>query len=146
MAGDWMSTARLRAMLLAGMSYNDIADANWRETGWKPSKAAVMRARERLGIPGRRASHADLLPWHLLPEHRRSRLRYMLEAESRRRQGAKLTETDRSLVATLVDLLFGRNVSLVVCYSPSIGFYLVERDETDTDIVRLPASQKVNAD
>lgn len=137
-SGPWMSTAKLRALFNAGLTYDEIAEANERSTGWRPTRSGVARKYERLGYPPRHASHTDLIPWRISPEHNKSRIRYMLQAESRKRQGAELSESDRVLVGLLQDLLFGRGRFLVVGYDPKIGFYLTDRSDDDEDIIRAP--------
>lgn len=139
-----MSTAKLRALFSAGLTYDEIAERNERVTGWRPTRAGVARKFERLGFPPRHASHHDLLPWRIAPEHAKDRLRYMLQAESRKRQGMELSESDKTLVSLLFDLLFGQRGGkmLVVGYDRKIGFYLTERTDEDEDIVRAPKARE----
>lgn len=134
--GNWMTSAKLRALFASGLTYDEIAEANERSEGWKPSRAAVKRKYEALGMPPRRASHRDLLPWKIRPEHSDSLIRHMLQAESRGRQHKPLTETDRKLTARLHELLFGRGTLMVVTYHPEVGFALVLREDSDEDIIR----------
>lgn len=138
--GRWMSAAKLRALFKAGKSYDDIAEANYRSEGWKPSRSAVLRKYQAMGMPPRNASHSDLIPWNVRPEHNDSRLRHMLQAESRRRQKRALSETDKKLVQMLDSMLFNRGKLMVVAYSPDIGFVLADREDTDDDIIRQPES------
>ena len=137
-SGPWMSTAKLRALFNAGLTYDEIAEANERSEGWRPTRAGVARKFERLGFPPRNSSHSDLIPWKIAPAHNHDRFRYMLQAESRKRQGGELSESDRVLVSMLHDLLFGRGRFLVVGYDRKIGFYLTDRTDADDDIVRRP--------
>jgi hypothetical protein len=141
-AGPWMSTAKLRSLFAAGLTYDEIAEANERSEGWRPTRAGVARKFERLGFPPRNASHADLIPWRIRPEHRKDRIGYMLQAESRKRQGLPLSESDLTLVSLLHDLLFGRGRFLVVGYDPKIGFYLADRSDEDEDIIRSPKARE----
>lgn len=143
-----MSTAKLRQLFADDWTYDEIAAENERQTGWRPSRAWVMRKREAMGFPARRLAHANLLPWTVLPEHNESRFRYMLQAESRKRQGVALSGRDQREVALLHDLLYGRTagadgtgMALVVGYDPRIGFHLLDRKETDTDIIREPGTR-----
>jgi hypothetical protein len=137
-SGPWMSTAKLRSLWVAGLTYEEIAEANERATGWKPTRSGVARKLERLDFPPRNVSHADLIPWKIAPEHSKDRIRYMLMAEGRKRAGADLSDSDRTLVSLLHDLLFGRGRFLVVGYSPEVGFYLTDRKDEDEDIIRMP--------
>ena len=136
--GKWMTSAKLRALFSSNLTYDEIAAINGRSEGWTPSRAAVMRKREALGVTERRASHRDLLPWKIQPEHNSSEFRHMLQAESRARKGAKLSDTDRKLTALLHERLFGRGKLMVVGYHKDIGFYLIEREDCDEDIIRAP--------
>jgi hypothetical protein len=131
-----MTSAKLRALFASGRTYDEIAEANERSEGWKPSRAAVLRKYEAMGMPPRRASHRDLLPWKLRPEHADSVVRHMLQAESRARQHKALSETDRKLIRRLNELLFGRGTLMVVTYHPEVGFAFVLREDADEDIVR----------
>jgi hypothetical protein len=140
-SGPWIATAKLRALFNAGLTYEEIADANERATGWRPQRSGVAKKFERLGFPPRHASHVDLIPWKIAPEHTKDRFRYMLQAEGRKRQGAELSDSDRTLVSLLHDLLFGRGRFLVVGYDRKIGFYLSDRTDDDADIVRLPEKE-----
>lgn len=135
-----MTSAKLRALFSSGLTYDEIAVINERSEGWKPSRAAVMRKYEALGMPPRRASHRDLIPWRISAEHSDSVVRHMLQAESRSRQHKPLSDTDRKLVQRLHELLFGRGTLMVVTYHPEIGFAFVLREDSDEDIVRPGAA------
>lgn len=133
-----MTSAKLRALFSAGLTYDEIAEVNERSEGWKPSRSAVLRKYQDLGMPPRRASHQDLLPWRIALEHESSLVRHMLEAESRSRQHRALSPTDKKLVARLHETLFGRGTLMVVDYHPETGFSFALREDSDTDIVRSP--------
>lgn len=138
----WISTAKLRALYSAGLTLDEIASANERAEGWRPTRSTVSKKLLRMNLPPRYASHLDLLPWHVRPEHNSERLRHMLQAESRKRQGVELTDSDRALTGVLYDLLFGRGRLMVVGYHPEIGFFLAERADTDRDIIRQPVKDR----
>lgn len=135
--GRWMTSAKLRALFHAGLTYDEIAVINLRSEGWQPSRSAVKLKLDSYGM-SRRMSHSDLIPWKVKPEHNSSELRHMLQAESRSRQRKELSETDRKLVARLHELLFGRGKLMVVGYHRDTGFYLAEREDSDEDIIRAP--------
>jgi hypothetical protein len=138
---NWMSTAKLRALFELGWTYDEIAEANERETSWRPDRSTVAVKREALGFPARYSRHTELLPWNVLPEHNDHRFRRMLQAESRRRQGGELSYEDRSFVGVLTNLLFGRGeIPLVVGYDQRIGWYLADRTDGDEDIIRRPST------
>jgi hypothetical protein len=55
-----MPDGKLRALVRSRFTYDEIAEANGRETGWTPTRSGVLRKIERLGEPPRHASHTDL--------------------------------------------------------------------------------------
>lgn len=132
-----MTATKLRGLFSAGLSYEEIAEINERSEGWKPSRSAVKRKYEAMGMPPRRASHRDLLPWRVAPEHNSSVVRHMLQAESRSRGHHALSETDRKLVERLHEILFGRGSLMVVTYHPEVGFAFVMREDDDEDVIRV---------
>lgn len=129
----WMDLSGLRELAEEGVYLDEIARVNASITGWKPSKSAVKRKLDALGVPPRNLSHRELIPWKIAPEHNDSILRHMLQAEGRRRQGKELSDSDRSLVKGLNRLTKRNAIPLVVGYDRSIGFYLVLREDRDTD-------------
>lgn len=133
----WMSTAKLRGYARAGLKLEEIAERNEKETGWRPDKSTVSKKLRDIGEDARHASRSDLTPWKIRPEHVNSRFRVMLQAESRRRTGAELSDTDRKAINLLEDLIMGRGTPLVVGYHPEIGFYLTDRNDSDQDIIRV---------
>ena len=135
-----MTSAKLRALFSAGLTYDEIAEVNERSEGWQPSRSAVLRKYQEMGMPPRRAIHHDLLPWRVAQEHSDSLIRHMLGAEARSRQGKALSPTDRKLTGRLHEMLFGRGTLMVVDYHPETGFSLVLRDDGDADIIRSPRS------
>jgi hypothetical protein len=134
--GRWMTATKLRALFAAGLTYDEIAAVNERSEGWRPSRSGVKKKYEAMGMPPRRESHRDLLPWHIQPEHNGSLIRHMLQAESRARKHMALSDSDRNLTSRLHELLFGRGTLMVVTYHPEVGFAFVLRDDEDEDIIR----------
>jgi hypothetical protein len=136
--GRWIQEATLRLLFEQGYSYDEIARVNFEAVGWRPTRSAVAKKRERLKVPTRRPRRADLVPWYVASAHHSSPFRHMLAAESRLRAGIPQTDSDRSLTERLHRILFGRGMAFVVCYHPhpKIGFYLSERNNLDVDIIR----------
>jgi 2-aminoadipate transaminase len=127
-----------------GWTLDELALENERLTGCKPSRTAVSVRLRDAGVMLQRGSRRDLLPWDIRPEHRHSRFRVMLSAESKRRE-MEATGDDTGwsdaydkAIDLLYDLLYGRGTKLVVGYHPEIGFYLTDRLPSDTDIIRAP--------
>lgn len=141
-ASPWMTTTKLRALFNAGLTFDEIAEINERSEGWRPSRSAVSKKYKEMGMPSRRASHKNLIPWKIKPEHNNDELRHMLQAEGRARQGKTLSEADQSLTSRLHNLLFGRGQLMVVNYHPEVGFGLVIRQEYDEDIIREPRADR----
>lgn len=141
-----MPEAKLKALYVTGLKLEEIAEANFRSEGWRPSKFAVQKRLKAMGAPPRRRSHKNLLPWRIRPEHSSSVLRHALEAESRYRQGAELSESDKRLRSGLQEKLYGRGKLMVVGYHEEVGFYLTERKDYDLDIIRDPRADVYTAD
>jgi hypothetical protein len=136
-----MSEAKMRGLFNSGLTYDEIAEINERSEGWRPSRSGVKRKYDRMGMPPRRHSNKNLIPWTIQTAHHNDRFRHMLQAESRARDGLEISETDRKLTSMLHDLLFGRGKLMVVGYHPDVGFYLAERGERDADIIREPVKR-----
>lgn len=133
-----MSTAKLRALFAAGLTYDEVAEANFRSEGWRPDRSVVKRKYEAMGMPPRNPSHRDLLPWRIKPEHNDSIYRHMLQAESRKRQHRQLSDSDRRLLDRMQEELYGRGQIKVIGYHPDVGFFTARREDWDEDIVRDP--------
>src|SRR5215469_5867683 len=118
-----MATTKLRALARSGRTLDEIAKENEVDTGFRPTRSTVSKKLITIGEEPRHRSRRDLMPWYVRQEHRSSRFRAMLQAESRRRAWNDLSATDQKLVSMLDDLLMGRGVSLVVGYHQAIGFY-----------------------
>jgi hypothetical protein len=134
----WIADAKLRALFNAGVEYDEIARLNEISEGWLPTRSTVKRKLERMGMPPRRKSHRDLIPWTLRPEHSDDRFRHMLQVESRSRAGCEQSDTDRKLISMLQRVLNANGKPLVVGYHPETGFFLANRTADDTDIIRRP--------
>jgi hypothetical protein len=94
----------------------------------------------RRGLQRRITRDDDLIPWHVVVQHRWAYPLDMLRVEARRRAGWKLTTDDAArLTAWLATL---RKDDLVVAYDPTTkdGFSLVRRRPgVDEDLIREPA-------
>lgn len=146
MGKRWMPAHKLRELFEAGLTDAEVAEANLRATDWRPHNTSVFYKRRDMGYGGRNASHADLLPWQISAEHSGHRYRYMLMAESRKRQGLPLSRRDQSELSLMHELLFGRGVNLVIGYDARIGWYLSDRLDSDRDIIRQPRRRGRSAD
>ncbi|MCP3755748.1 hypothetical protein ACFRJ1_16950 [Streptomyces sp. NPDC056773] len=111
------------------------------ETETTPSYWAVYK--NRAGLPLRIARDNDLIPWKVEQPHRWAYDLVMLRFEARRRaveQGdtnlKPLSDYDETRLSSWKRGLAEANA--VVYYDPTTedGFFLVPREESDTDIVR----------
>lgn len=101
----------------------------------EPMWAAFRRRR---GLDRRNTRSEDLLPWKLNDEHRHLYPAMMLRTEGRRRAGKPVAEDKAKKLAGWKTYLEENN--LVVHYDPDTdeGFFLVPREERDTDLIREP--------
>jgi hypothetical protein len=140
-----MHASKLRILGELDLEPGEIAAANERITGWRPTDAAVSRRLNDLEIAPRVTADTRLVPRRVAVKHNSHRFRHMLDAESRRRrakqEGREPSQgSDKVLISLLHDLLFGRGAFLVIGYDRVIGWHLVDMEETDTDIIRRPVT------
>jgi hypothetical protein len=97
--------------------------------------------RRRRGLERRIVRDDELIPWHVLEQHRHAYPVQMLRAEARRRSGRPLREADQKRLPAWLDRL--RREDLVVHYDAASedGFSLVPRLPADDDIIRRPPSK-----
>jgi hypothetical protein len=102
-----------------------------------PSYWGMFRSRE--GIPRRIVRDDQLIPWHVLEQHRWTYPVMMLRKLARRRADAELSPDDQhALDVWLANL---KKDDLVVHYDPETQegfFYVSRRDGIDTDVIRKP--------
>lgn len=85
-----------------------------------------------------RPRYEEMLPWHVLDEHKYHSQARLLRLEGRRRQGRKLNQKELSWLTTWRREL--ETAGAVVIYDPRTeeGFHWVPRRDTDDDIIRRP--------
>jgi hypothetical protein len=140
--GVWMGSDQFEILWLQGHSGDVIADANFEAKGWRPDPSMVSRHAQELGLPARRRSHRELIPWDVAKQHRKSRVFYALMAISRARQngGIPVSKQDAYRGKWLTDLLTTvKKTPLVVDYDPVKGFMFMLAEKTDDDITRKPS-------
>lgn len=137
---EWLPNPALRALAEWGWRNQDIARANRDATGYEPTRSAVTRRLQRIGVPPRHMSHKDLIPWRIRPEHAHERIYYGLQAIDRQRKGLPMSRQDAYRAAALRAALTDRIGPFVVDYRPDIspehGFILVPAEPGDTGITR----------
>lgn len=126
----------LERMLRRGLTQHQIVDAWEKETGVRVSRSTIGMAIKRYGLQSstERPRHDDLLPWHVVGEHRNHLEARMLRLEARRRKGLPLSEADLQWVNNWRAELEAKNA--VVGYDPAVGFVWLPREPTDSDIIR----------
>lgn len=134
----WIPDADIRQFYGLGWSNTVIARANEERTGWRPSRSAMSRKLRALGLPQRRVSHQELIPWRINPDHAHNQVYYALQAISRERHGIPPSHQDGYRAQWLRDLLTLGGVPKVVDYDYNDGWRIVRARKTDTDIIRRP--------
>lgn len=88
-------------------------------------------------MPADNTEH-ELIPWQVHNEHRWAYPLSMLRTEAERRAGVKLRKTDLERLLPWLKSLHAEH--LVIHYDPDTedGFFYIPRQDSDTDIVRLP--------
>lgn len=130
----------LREMRGRNMTHQQIADEIFHRTGERVTRNAVTMALGRAGVKGTVRRYDDLIPWRVKPKHEHNYHLAMLRFEARRRRELPLTESQvRRLDGWLRRL---EEHGMVIYYEPDSpdGFYLLPRQESDTDIIRHPES------
>lgn len=140
----WPSTAKMRSLWHSPLTLEEIAAYVRRAgDGWTegtPTRGAVSKYAARHDFPPRRsAANTELIPWRVLKRHQSHHWRHMLDAESRRRRGGKMSHSDAKLLTEMHELLWGRGALLVFDYDQDGGWALRVREESDrNDIIRAP--------
>ncbi|MFG2209956.1 hypothetical protein ACIQK6_23930 [Streptomyces sp. NPDC091682] len=111
--------------------------------------------RRRRGLDRRNLRADDLIPWKVKPEHRHKYPAIMLRAEARLRAendalsrgdtpARPVSDRDKQRLASWKKDL--TEDGLVVHYDPdtSDGFFLVPREEQDSDLIRAPKEKTGN--
>lgn len=95
--------------------------------------------RRRRGLNRRIVRDDELIPWHVLPEHRWAYPVAMLRVEARRRAGAAMTDDEAKRLKNWKAFLEEENA--VVHYDPETeeGFHYIPRQPGDDDIIHRPA-------
>lgn len=122
------------------MTQAQMVDAWEQESGMRVSRSAIAMAMSRWDVPAQkpRPRYEDMLPWHVLAEHRLNAQARLLRLEGRRRKGGHLTDRELAWLTTWREELAAANA--VIVYDPDTeeGFFWVVREETDDDVIRRP--------
>lgn len=121
-----------------GRTYQWMTDEYARKYHIETVPSMWSNFRRRRGLDHRINRDDELIPWHVLPEHRWKYPVQMLRTEGRRRAGYELRELDQKQLPAWLSFLAENDV--VVHYDPDLpeGFVYVPREAQDTDIVREP--------
>lgn len=117
-----------------------MVDAWEEESGVRVTRSAIAMAMSRNGVKASkpRPRYEDMLPWHVLDEHKYNSQARLLRLEGRRRKGGKLNERELQWLTTWKRELGVHNA--VVIYDPDTeeGFHWVQRLASDDDLIRRP--------
>lgn len=129
-----------------GMTQVQMVDAWERESGVRVSRSAIAMAMLRNGVSAAkpRPRYEDMLPWHVLDEHKYNTQARLLRLEGRRRKGGSLNSKELQWLTTWRRELESHNA--VVTYDPETteGFHWVTRLATDDDLIRRPDQSSSN--
>lgn len=133
----------LRHHAQAGMTQQQMVDAWEKESGIRVSRSAIAMAMRRQDVDAAkpRPRYEDMLPWHVLDEHKYNTQARLLRLEGRRRKGGKLNAKELQWLTTWRRELEAHNA--VVIYDPQTeeGFHWVNRTAADDDLIRRPQPQ-----
>lgn len=114
------------------------------ESGVRVSRSAIAMAMLRNGVSAAkpRPRYEEMLPWHVLDEHKYNSQARLLRLEGRRRTGGSLNAKELQWLTTWRRELESHNA--VVTYDPDTeeGFHWVARTDADDDIIRRPETAK----
>lgn len=123
------------------MTQREMVEAWERESGIRVSRSAIAMAMRRHGVEAAkpRPRYEEMLPWHVLDEHKYNAQARLLRLEGRRRKGGKLNSRELQWLTTWRRELETHNA--VVIYDPDTeeGFHWVQRTAADNDLIRRPA-------
>jgi hypothetical protein len=123
---DKTTLARWRAQ---GLTYADMADLVYQETGYRVTDMAISVAMHRHGLAAPPVRYKKEIPWRVRTEHAQATPVRMLRLLARRRAGETLTRPQTiALDNWLVKLAESR---AVVVYDPDTGFHYAERIKGD---------------
>jgi hypothetical protein len=152
---DWMPESDLLKAAGRGLTYDEIADLNYRMTGDRPTRFAVQKYLRRLGAEPRQVRTGDLMPWRVQMKDYQNPVRYMLNALASSRAktaaGEMPTVDARKKVRELLEILDGNadreypRLRLVVDYDDK-GFCFRPRSDDDEDVVRMPGPEPTLAE
>lgn len=134
------NATQMRRYLERGLSQQQIADQWAADSNKRVSRAAIGMAIIRYGLESAhsRGRYDDLIPWKVEPGHRQHKQLKYLRLESRRRRGLSLTAAElRRLESWKLAL---KQANAVIYYEPRTeeGFFWVNREPEDKDLVRMP--------
>jgi hypothetical protein len=128
------------------LTYQEMADRWYDETGVQLTFQAFGNACKRYGFEPRSVKHSggDLIPWSpILPDHTGKYIHVRLINEDARRKGKKFDEKETQRMNAWLQGLHDDNA--VIAYRPDTikGWWRVEREPGDTDIIRMPAESEM---
>jgi hypothetical protein len=131
----------LRRYLEQGLTQQQIVDAWDEASGVRVSRSAIGMAIERYGLRSAkpRPRYEDMLPWTVRTEHLMHNDARMLRLEGRRRKGGALSEAEKRWLTQWRERLEEAKAVVIYDAATTEGFFWIERQETDDDIIRRPS-------
>lgn len=130
----------LRRYVEKGLTQQQIADEWEKETGHRLTRSAIGMAIARYDLQSAhpRPRYEEMLPWHVIDEHRMNYDARMLRLEGRRRKGGTLTTKEKRLLTNWREALDQANAVVTYDAATAEGFFWTVRLEGDDDIIRRP--------
>lgn len=120
-----------------GRTYAWMVEEYKRKYGIDTVNSMWSNFRHRRGLERRIVRDDVLIPWHVEEKHRWDYAVQMLRSEARRRDGRSLRPQEAERLQGWLRTL--KRERVVVAYDATVGFTLVPRLPSDTDIIRIPA-------
>lgn len=129
----------LRRMADNGMTYSQIVEKVYQDTGERVTRQAISAALNRAGAGKDVIRYLDVIPWTVRAQHNKHYAARMLRLVGRKQRGVQLSETDQRKLESWLRLLDDNGA--VVTYEPDTeeGFFYVARRPGDLKLIRPPA-------
>lgn len=138
------SEDKMKSYLERGLTHEEIVDVWESESGTRVSRPAISMAISRYELESAhdRPRYEDVLPWRVSSDHLTHYDARMLRLEGRRRSGGDLNDDELGRLTRWMQRL--DKAGAVIHYDPDTeqGFWWVQREDTDDDIIRRPTKRR----
>ena len=130
----------LDRMRKQGMSQQEIAEEISRRSGYPVTRGAIATALRRAGLSGPSVKkYPELVPWRIANRHEGNYNLQMLRLEARRRLDPEnLSEGQTQRLDSWKRKMESGALVVFYDYESEDGFYLLDREPSDTDLIRQP--------